>query len=620
MSQVCKFVWILMLIGFPSTLMGQTEHDPIYIHMVIHIEDLGMPRNFGFERKAQNLYWLVNYLDSLPEGYRPLPIIEIQGDVAETAVVNDPNGELFREMLTMAYALGLVFGVHAHCIYREGDMNWVIVNLPTPSDPCSPADSYAFYIHDSSLVVNGLNGHIFWVDSLLTHSLGFHPSESLVPAYSGAYAPAPQQRWRVMAGNLHDSLGNQLVRGFTIGTNHPGEECFYSWFDHSIWNPFRPGTLGILDEDLGQRFYVRVPTAEVIGGTAEHFRIWQDNTVEARQKDFIMLLLNRKFIKHAGLVDKVWCIGVTMHPYNLEPPDSNGYELEQRRDELKRFIDWLNAHFVGKTDIRGDTIAKWATVSHIYERFLLWEANHPGVSSFEYMPIGFDLDAYPYPLKGLVKFLHNTHFNSFIVENDTMLVVKFDACPSTIRGDPLQGYWVRDNLPINGRSYCRDAPQQSGTLLQTYPIYVLFSEIPDSVDFYALTDETDSFGFISALDGHRIYENGHNLPVMSPPIIAMPARYISVSENDRRTQQPFCAKLTLNFQSPNSLLIFSPRKDFADISIFDASGRKVSQIKEVKLDTGENVIRMDWRPRSGVYFIRVSTSSQKSFTKFLVLR
>ncbi|RKY97297.1 MAG: hypothetical protein DRQ10_08755, partial [Candidatus Hydrothermota bacterium] len=133
MSQVCKFAWILMLIGFPSTLMGQTEHDPIYIHMVIHIEDLGMPRNFGFERKAQNLYWLVNYLDSLPEGYRPLPIIEIQGDVAETAVVNDSNGELFREMLAMAYDLGLVFGVHAHCIYREGDMNWVIVNLPTPS-------------------------------------------------------------------------------------------------------------------------------------------------------------------------------------------------------------------------------------------------------------------------------------------------------------------------------------------------------------------------------------------------------------------------------------------------------------------------------------------------------
>ncbi|RKZ00348.1 MAG: hypothetical protein DRQ10_04410, partial [Candidatus Hydrothermota bacterium] len=61
-------------------------------------------------------------------------------------------------------------------------------------------------------------------------------------------------------------------------------------------------------------------------------------------------------------------------------------------------------------------------------------------------------------------------------------------------------------------------------------------------------------------------------------------------------------------------------RDFADISIFDASGRKVIQIKEVELDAGENVIRMNWRPQNGVYFVRVSTSSQKSFTKFLVLR
>ena len=597
---------------------AQPLTDPIYVHMVIHIEDLKQPPNFGFARKAQNIAWLVSYLDSLPPGYRPLPTIEIQGDFAESALVEDPNAELVRQALFTAYNMGLTFGVHAHCIARNPDGTWTVVYLPTPSDPCSPADSYAMYLHDSSLIVNGMNDHIYWVDSLIEVAFGFQPPPELVTAYSGAYAPAPQQRWRLMAGNFVDSLGQGMIRGFLIETNHPGEECFYSDFHHSVWNPFRPGREGILDEELDQSFYVRVPTAEVIGSTAEHFDIWQDNTVEARQKDFIMLLCNRRFIKHAGLQDKIWCIGLTMHPYNLEPPDSNGYELEQRRDEFKRFVNWLNEHFIGRVDLYGDTIASWATTLHIYNRFLDWEQQHPGVSSFEYMPVGFNLDAYPYPLKGLVKFLHNTHFDTFIVDNDTLLVVKFDACPSIIRGDPINGYWVRDNIPIGGTSYCRCAPLQGSPILETYPIYVLYSEFMDTIDFYELTSEFDSFAFVSGLDGRLINEDGHQLPVTFVPLIAIPAEYMGVLEE--RNSYPCNCEKWVHIDNPNTVTVYLETPERVGLVVYDVFGRKVTEVGPLWLTGGTHRIELNWNPTSGIYFVKVQTDYRVVVRKLLVLK
>jgi len=617
MHQVVKTLFaIFSLVGH---LWSQSHREPIYVHMVIHIEDLNAPPGFAYERKVRNLAWLVNYLDSLPDGHRPLPTIQIQGDFAETSLMSSPTAELVRQTLLAAYNMGLTFGVHAHPILHTPDGRWIHVQLPRPSNMCSPADTYALYLQDSSTIVHGMNSHIRWVDSLVKVSLGFLPPQALISTYSGAYAPAPQQRWRLMAGNFVDSLGQGMIRGFLIETNHPGEECFFSSFHQSVWNPFRPGTEGILDEDLSQQFYIRIPTAGVVGSTAEHIGIWQDQTVEAKQKDFIMLWLNRRYIKHAGLQDKLWCVGVTMHLYNLEPPDSNGYDLEQRRDEFKRFINWLNEHFIGRVDLYGDTIAVWATTLHIYHKFLEWEQHNPGVSSFEYMPVGFDLAAYPYPLKGLVKFLHNTHFDTFIVDNDTLLVAKFDACPSIIRGDSINGYWVRDNIPIGGTSYCRCAPSQASPLLQTYPIYVLFSEFVDTVDFYALTGELDSFAFVSGLDGHLINEDGHQLPVTFVPIIAVPMEYMGVLEEYDRYPCINCGKW-VSFNPPNTVVIQLTAPERISLAIYDAFGRKIREIGPLWLTGGLHEIELNWRPKSGVYFVKVQTQYKEVVQKLVIVK
>ncbi len=577
----------------------------VHFHIIVHNEPSGIPKDWGgFKERVRNFKWLISYLDSLPYEKRPKLCIEFQGDFADSALLSFPEAETVRYYIKKAAQSGHTFGIHAHQWARLPDGRWAPSDVVILPELCLSDFEYNNYIQDSAKLVKGINDHIRYVDSLIMISLGIDKDsvEKIVKKYAGAYACAPVQRMKFMEGSLKDDKGNSMMHGFKIETNFT-EECFYEYFQHSVWNPFRPDTTGMLWEDPDQRIYVRTPTAEVIGGTGTHYGAPQDGTVPARQKDLIMLLLNKWYLESKG-IEKVWDIALTLHFYNLNPPDPYDHELSQRRDEFKRFVEWMNKYFIGKD-------VKWSTPDEIYEEFIAWENAHPGESSFEYKgEHEFDLENYPYPLKGLVKYLYNTHLDS-VLKYEDLKVFELTACPSTIRGDKEDGYWVKTSDPLSAECFCKDIPDISGKDLQTYKIYLLQSNKDTTVNFYYETKAEGNYEFFEGLNGKKLETSDEITLSAFIPVIAIPKGVLGITEKEQNSKIMCISylgntlKIKFNFNSPHRV----------DIAIYDPCGRKVLHIFNGYVTS--DVIEKKISVSPGVYFVKIKQRQKIKTFKIL---
>jgi hypothetical protein len=168
--------------------------------------------------------------------------------------------------------------------------------------------------------------------------------------------------------------------GFEFASGNRSEKGT-SYFGHTVWNPWRPAALDIpgqeLAEDLSADF-IAIDHYAQIGSSEAH---GMDLSVPHLQSQFLMLYTEWLSRVHRGAEDKVWTFGFVYHP---------NYGDKYNAD-LVEFLDWLDENFVGKTTPDGYTIARFATVSVIGQEYLDWEADHPGISSFNYQSDG------PYP-------------------------------------------------------------------------------------------------------------------------------------------------------------------------------------------------------------------------------
>lgn len=163
---------------------------------------------------------------------------------------------------------------------------------------------------------------------------------------------------------------------------------------------------------------------------------------------------------------------------------------------------------------------------------------------------------------------------------------------------------MTDGRPIGGESFCREGPTRGAPLLDTYPIYVLSQEVLDTLDFYALTGETEEFAFLSALDGGRIWADGHALPVGLIPLIALPSRNLGVLEEAGTSAQTvFRGRVKVEPEGV-FVVLYLPTSISLGLSLYDPSGRRVEKIFVGQARKGIQIFRVR-PPHKRVYFLRV---------------
>ncbi len=412
------------------------KDNPIHITFVIHFDPLFAPRGQvlrqAYEAERDNLEWLADYLERLErqkgKEFVPRLTLEIGGDHAEWYLEDEKGFALLRRL----YQKGIhSFGTHFHSNYKAGKHLW----YDARSSGRSP-QAYQRVTYD----------HITEVDKLIGEIIGSDDPKQIRKVNRTITGHFLDQRFAEQMG--FDTL--------TGGRN----EAMNLFFDHDVYNPFRPAVGWNLAEDLNSHWLL-IPQAPVLGAIGEHaplppgvpeeyrrgmrMMIWQDISVPAMQRKFLHLYLEWRVTsgewretRHPSPVARhsPWVFGWHEHTNNLYsdetvkvPPSRAGSRL---RGAVVEFVEWLNDNFVGKTvrsqarseasavgnatslSLRGSLqtrlIAKYSSTDEVRDAFLAWEKAHPGQSSFNYPVQVRDWEKYPYQLKGLARELIYAHY------------------------------------------------------------------------------------------------------------------------------------------------------------------------------------------------------------------
>lgn len=450
-----------------SKTTAAVAEPPIYVTFNVHLDPVLDDAQKWRERK-ENLLWLKSFVDRYPDRYRPKLNPQLQGDQAEFYLdPNDPEAADGRAALAALYEDGHTFGTHMHNTLRgDAPHSWArVLGAPTPAQS-----------------VESWQDHITWVERLYAELTGNDDPEFLQQMNASAATilpPGPEARRQAFSGTYSDpSTGATVPHGFPIQTGGPNE-TFYCFFDHDVQNPWRPGSRGPLDEDLAHTAFIRIPQMPALGNVGFHGPIacYQDNSVPSRQRMFIQILLERLYHEYTGAEDKVWTFGWHEHLFDLYPTDPKSPGRHAFRQAVEEMVDWLNDRFIGRITANGNLIARYATVTEVRDAFLAWEAEHPGISSFEFTQYTSDWNAYPYQLKGLARELANAHYEAALQPPDsTLQVYRFERCPSSLRGE-IQGFWALDATEALG---CYEEASRDGHAigrpLPTTTVYVAWRD------------------------------------------------------------------------------------------------------------------------------------------------
>jgi hypothetical protein len=215
------------------------------------------------------------------------------------------------------------------------------------------------------------------------------------PAYDGSLAnQAWDDSYRFTAAVL-DAIGatgqNGVVGPFIFKCSDEGQllsrygfaaaagdrsEVGTTYFGHTVWNPWRPAAndeLGHeIEEDLNATF-LSIDHYAQIGAFQEVHPV--DLSIPQLKRHFLMLYTEWLSRERTGAEDRTWVFGFVYHP---------NYTDKYHAD-LVEFLDWLDAHFIGRISPHGNVVARYATLGQIVDEHHAWEAAHPGVSSFSYV-------------------------------------------------------------------------------------------------------------------------------------------------------------------------------------------------------------------------------------------
>lgn len=403
------FFLIPLLFGF-SKVLGEEAFHPIHVTFVIHTDPLPAPGGrslrSSYEGERDNLLWLADTLDQLEKrkgpDFVPRLTLEIAGDHAEY-YREDPKGF---QLLKRLYQKGIhSFGIHFHTNYKAGEHRWIETR---------PRGSIGGAVgpegrEDRRKITQD---HIEEVDALIGEILGTQEESKI------------RQVNHIITGHFLDP---QVAKeqGFTLRTGGTNE-VFNLFFDHDVYQPWRPQFGWGLAEDRSEKDWLLIPQSPVLGMIGEHSpiprgipkeytegmqrMIWQDLSVPAMKRKFLHLYLEWLYQRKNGLPPKVWVFGWHEHTHNLFGDDGQYGNRRNLRDEVVELVEWLNRNFIASRRERGRPVVQYSNVEEVADEFLKWEKEHPEASSFNYPVKKRDWEAYPYRLKGLAKELIYSHY------------------------------------------------------------------------------------------------------------------------------------------------------------------------------------------------------------------
>ncbi|MEW6142221.1 MAG: hypothetical protein AB1597_03565 [Chloroflexota bacterium] len=489
------------------------KDNPIHITFVIHFDPLpnlrGQVLRQAYEQERDNLQWLADYLEQLEaekgKEFVPRLTLEIAGDHAEWYIEDEKGLDLLQRL----YQKGIhSFGTHFHTNYKAGKHYWVNAT-PSPENNRRVTQD-----------------HIAEVDKLISRVVGTDNPVVI------------REVNRTITGHLLD-LGVAEQMGFDVFTGGRNE-TMNLFFDHDVYNPWRPAQGWNLAEDISSHWLL-IPQAPVLGSIGEHAplppgiseeytrgmrnMIWQDISVPAMERKFLHLYLEwrNSSLPEPGSM-KVWVFGWHEHTGDLFPDDALG-RGHKMRGAVTEFVDWLNTNFIGKKTSDGNLIAEYANTDEVRNDFLLWEKSHPGQSSFNYPLRVRDWDNYPYQLKGLARELMYAHY-----EQEVMLFRD-------------KGVHIHKLLKTEGRNW----EVRGGKVVSTgatKDIYVLWADKGEVV--------TDLSGFIGGKvrrvegkSGTESVVDGKKLTVPEEPIIIETIAQHTTAGSDGRALIQF--RMNINY-------------------------------------------------------------------------
>jgi hypothetical protein len=199
------------------------------------------------------------------------------------------------------------------------------------------------------------------------------------------------------------------------------------YFDHIVWNPWRPGTSDEpgyeLEADPDAGFVALDHYAQI--GASEEAHAGIDVTPAGLKRSFLMLYAEWLSRVRRGAEDRVWTFGFIQHP---------NYSDRYNAD-ISDVLSWLDRYFIGKTTPQGHTIARYATVSEIGEEYLAWEQAHPGALSFSFVRG----DVYPYTYAGVPAKLDGAKYEAHVDLGVEVTCFRFSK-----DGRPLYLLWSDD--------------------------------------------------------------------------------------------------------------------------------------------------------------------------------
>jgi hypothetical protein len=154
--------------------------------------------------------------------------------------------------------------------------------------------------------------------------------------------------------SLPDERNLMAEFGFTIAAGNR-LEAGAQYIGHMPWNPWRAANSDEPGYEVAEDLkapYMSINHGAQIGGSEGHD---VDVAVPHLQRQFLMLYTEWLARERTGAEDRVWSFGFVYHPN----------QGDRYNADLAEFLDWLDAHFIGKRSPHGHTIARYAMVSEI---------------------------------------------------------------------------------------------------------------------------------------------------------------------------------------------------------------------------------------------------------------
>ena len=352
-----SLLFSLLVAGFCPPLLAQGQ-GPIHMIFDMHCDPITnnatLPQKQAqYQTWIDNMNWVLDQTDPLGVQISFLSA----GAWAEFAAQggeNGPGGVLLRRL----YQSGAQLGSHSHSEYRAGANDW-----PTPAPTA----------------LQCWQDNIDWVDAAILTAFGGSPPEALADINSvrGSHLPSDATEY------------HGLMALFGFETREGGaEEDYFGWYDHHIWQPFRPAIANYMAEDLNTSFVVP-PQGSVIGLAQVHHGVFQDMTAPAVKRQFLQLYVNWRYRDRFGLPEKVWSWGWGSHASDFDPADPS-------RAALVEVLGWLDANFAARVEPTGSDVMVWDTQRGTTTAYSTWEAAHPGTSSFSFASLSVNWNEYPY--------------------------------------------------------------------------------------------------------------------------------------------------------------------------------------------------------------------------------